>query len=283
MHFLSGILHVKCLSHPSLLAGAHVSIIMLLVFLLLATALAFDCSVKELEPYDFNSIKRVYTSEISKNTPPSTSTHAWHFGICENTDSIDNCPKNSDICGITTLHFNNKEKPIVSEIIGFNAGLAKEYVPFDDDKGNGITITFKGASWGDVLVDAHVKFICDKSEGDLKIDKWNGEVLNASLKTPAACASSSKKPTKKPKAPVDTGELWGWFTWIFIFLVLFLSIYIIGGAWFQYNKGNAIDFSSALKEVLENFVDLLKGLPGFVREIVEKFTGNLNRGEYSAV
>ena len=66
-------------------------------------------------------------------------------------------------------------------------------------------------------------------------------------------------------------------------MVLFLSIYIIGGAWFQYNKGNAIDFQSALREVLENFVDLLRGLPAFVKEVVEKVTGNSNRGEYSAV
>ena len=48
-----------------------------------------------------------------------------------------------------------------------------------------------------------------------------------------------------------------------------LSIYIIGGAWFQYNKGNAIDFQSALKEVVENFIELLKGLPSFGKEIIE--------------
>ena len=51
--------------------------------------------------------------------------------------------------------------------------------------------------------------------------------------------------------------------------MLFLSIYIIGGAWFQYNKGNAIDFQSALKEVVENFIELLKGLPSFGKEIIE--------------
>ncbi len=63
-------------------------------------------------------------------------------------------------------------------------------------------------------------------------------------------------------------------------MVLFLSIYI-GGAWFQYNKGNAIDFQSALRVALENFVDLVRGLPLFMRNHRK---GHWQQsGEYSAV
>lgn len=142
-----------------------------------------------------------------------------------------------------------------------------------------------------------MRFVCaSSSDKDKDLDKfqlhqWDDKRLKVSVKTKAACITDkkdkkkpdNKKDNKKGNDKDDNGESWGWFTWIFIFLVLFLSIYIVGGAWFQYSKGNAIDFQSALREVLENFVSLLKGLPSFVREIIEKFTGNSNRGEYSAV
>lgn len=261
---------------------------------LLATVSAIDCSAKQLKPYNFESIKGVHSLSTIKNTPPSQTNVTWSIGICEPINSLPNCPKNSDICGVTSITVSdNKNTPIVSEIIGFNANLAKTYTPFSkDDKDSngeeGIKITYKDVNWGDGLIDAELKFICDKetTEKGFTLNKWDGENLKITMRTKGACNTNEKdkkKPddTKKPKP--DNGESWGWFTWIFIFLVLFLSIYIVGGAWFQYTKGNSIDFQSALKEVLENFIDLLKELPGFVKEIIEKFTGNRNRGEYSAV
>lgn len=251
---------------------------------------AFDCSVKELEQYDFLSIKGVYTDTITKNTPPSKTLLTWGIGVCQSIENQDNCPPNSDICGTTRIAVDDKE--VLSEVISFNSNLQKEYAPFGIDQNaqeSGINITYKGMNWGDLLVDGTVKFICsaanDENVNKLKFIGWNGALFEGEFRSPAACINSKKGRKSAPKKNNgnDNGESWGWFTWIFIFMVLFLSIYIIGGAWFQYNKGNAIDFQSALKEVLENFVDLLKGLPAFVREVVEKVTGNSNRGEYSAV
>lgn len=257
-----------------------------------------DCSAKELKPYNFESFKGIHSVTVLKDTPPTQKNITWYVGVCETiNEGVDVCHKNSDLCGVTLI---NKEKnshkdAVVSEIVGFNSNLQKHYKPFSKDDGsdeNGISIVYKGANWGDNLVDAEVKFICpssndkDDSLDKFELGRWNGKRLQISVKTKAACITSDKdkkKPDDKKKNKEDKGESWGWFTWIFIFLVLFLSIYIIGGAWFQYNKGNSIDFQSALKEVLENFVSLLRGLPSFVREIVERFTGNNNRGEYSAV
>lgn len=264
-------------------------ILLLLVWFLRAVR-AFDCSVSELSSFDFESIKGVHSVTINKNTPPSTSIFTWNIGVCVNTDEIEHCPKNSDICGVNKLQFNDDKKTIVSEIIGFNNGLSKSYkiTPPTKNEGGAVTILYKGASWGDVLVDADLKFVCpskdDKNLDVFNVDKWNGEKLQISVKSKAACNTKKSKNPKKPSNgnDQDNGESWGWFTWIFIFMVLFSSIYIIGGAWYQYNKGNAIDFQSALKEVLENFIDLLKGLPTFIKEIIDKFTGG-SRGEYSAV
>lgn len=250
---------------------------------------ALDCSAKELAAYNFNSIKGVYSDTQTKDTPPLKLVFSWSIGICQNLDSVKDCPKNSDVCGTTRIQVDGKD--VLAEVIGFNSNLQPSYAPFSDEGNNkeaGVVLAYKDVNWGDNLVDALIRFVCVKSgsdkENQLQFKKWDGKVFEGEFRTSAACASDkAAKPPAKEKPPVDTGESWGWFTWIFIFMVLFLSIYIVGGAWFQYNKGNAIDFQTALREVLENFVDLLRGLPAFFREIVEKVTGNSNRGEYSAV
>lgn len=261
---------------------------------MIVSARALDCSLKELLPFNLQKIKGTYEFKTSRNTPPSTRLSSWNLAVCENTNAITDCPKNSDICGVTRLEFDGKD-PITSEIIGFGSDL-KPVVSVrkvsQGDSFDGFSLDYNGASWGGAVINAQVDFLCDKAveKPKLELVSWDAEVsrlLHLKLTSSAACADASgkkpdEKPTPKPK-PDDGGESWGWFTWIFIFMVLFLSIYIIGGAWFQYNKGNSIDFQSALKEVLDNFIDLLKGLPAFIREIIEKFTGNSNRGEYSAV
>lgn len=258
---------------------------------------AIDCSAKELAGYNFNAIKGTYSDTKTKDTPPLKLSFTWSIGICQNLDAVKDCPKNSDLCGVTHVQVDGKD--VLTEVIGFNLNLQTtlaEYVD-DDKKEKGLRVSYKDVNWGDNLVDATIQFVCVPSgsdkENQLQFKRWDGKVFEGEFRTNAACLSEKPgKPSGKPpgappgqppKLPDETGELWGWFTWIFIFMVLFLSIYIVGGAWFQYNKGNAIDFQTALREVLENFVDLLKGLPLFFREIVEKVTGNLNRGEYSAV
>ncbi|KAI5952474.1 ATG27 [Candida jiufengensis] len=273
--------------------------ILILLSSTLALTNAIDCSVKELQPYNLELIKGIHTVSTIKNTPPSKTNITWNFGICEtinnNNNNLKDCPQNSDICGITSILLDNKE-PIVSEIFGFNSNIQKSYSTLGKNGENGVIVSIKGANWGDQLINAELSFNCDKKidNYEIKSNEWNGETLRIAISSKGACITSDKDKKKNNdnknndkdnnKKKNDNGESWGWFTWIFIFLVLFLSIYIIGGAWFQYNKGNAIDFQSALKEVIENFIELLKSLPSFVREIIEKFTGNSsNRGDYSAV
>lgn len=248
-----------------------------------ALAVALDCAAHELDSYNFAHLQGTHDLEEIKETPPSTTRTTWYFGICEpvNTKKAPKCPKDVEICGVTEVKLDKNY--MVTQVVGFDADITKKYIPFDTKKDKGVSVLYEEFTWGDELVSAEIRYVCDK-EGDDKfiIEQWDGIKLKAHTRTKAACFTA-RKDQKKPKKPTDeTGESWGWFTWIFIFMVLFLSIYIIGGAWFQYNKGNAIDFQSALREVLENFVDLLRGLPMFIREVIEKVTGS-NRGEYSAV
>ncbi|ABN67240.2 predicted protein [Scheffersomyces stipitis CBS 6054] len=263
-----------------------------LISVLLAQAAAFDCSAKELEHYNFELLKGIHSVTSLKDTPPSQTNLTWYFGICEPIkEGLDACPQNSDVCGITSIILKGDSKNrVISEIVSFNTNLQKTYEPFSDSEidSTGIAISYTGATWGDNSINAALRFVCPPKNNEhildkFKLDSWDGKKLKASMYSKAACITSDKDKLKPPPKKPDNGESWGWFTWIFIFLVLFLSIYIVGGAWFQYNKGNAIDFSSALREVLDNFVELLKGIPAFSREIIEKFTSNSNRGEYSAV
>lgn len=253
------------------------------VFGVIAVAAAFDCSVPELDKYNLEIVKGIHLVLDVTQTPPLETNQTWTIGVCSTIEKIDDCPANLDICGITKVKV--KDTELTTNIIGFNANVAKTYELVDNDPEKGVIIGYKGVNWGNSLVDAELKFVCDKEkEGKLEVVSWDGSKVTMLLVTKGACITK-KEDKKKPddNRRENDGELWGWFTWIFIFMVLFLSIYIIGGAWFQYNKGNAIDFQSALKEVVENFVDVMRGLPQFVLEILQRATGNTNRGEYSAV
>lgn len=276
-----------------MISGVYISLLSILIWTLHGVS-ALDCLAKQLAKYNFESIKGVHAVSSVRDTPPSQTNLTFYFGICESLDSVEKCPKNVDVCGITSINLKDSSSPIISEIFAFNSNLQKKYNEIDEEDKKGIEITYSGANWGENLINAKLTFICDKDESKDKpnqfdIISWDREELVATLRTKAACITSEKdkvpdnKKDKDNKEKEDHGESWGWFTWTFIFFVLFISIYIIGGAWFQFSKGNAIDFQTALKEVLENFVDLLKGLPNFIKEIIEKFTGNSNRGEYSAV
>lgn len=258
----------------------------ILILGILNIVLGFQCDVKELEKFNFPSIKGVHSVDTSKDTPPSKTKISWHIGICD-TVGVKECD-GSELCEVTEIEVDKKS--VILEVIkadgDSNKVSYKEFSNEDSNNENGIIISYKDIEWGSNKVNADLKFICPKEDEEdesdldkLVLDKWEKFLAKLSMKTKAACINSKDKSPKKS----EDGESWGWFTWIFIFFVLFLSIYIIGGAWFQYNKGNSIDFQTALREVLDNFIEVVKGLPIFIKEIVEKFTGNSNRGEYSAV
>lgn len=263
----------------------------LTIFYLLSFIIAFDCSAPELDRYDFKSIKGNHQVSISKDTPPSKTETVWNIGICAPISDVSEC-KDADLCGVTHVEVDGTK--YLTQVIKPKADADKVTIKTiknsgEDNSESGVLVSFDKFSWGDATIEADLKFICPSDSEKEPVDKftvssWNEKKLELKMITKAACAHKKleKKPEKKPTSN-ESGESWGWFTWIFIFFVLFLSIYIIGGAWFQYNKGNSIDFQTALKEVVENFIEVLKGLPIFIREIIEKFTGNSNRGEYSAV
>lgn len=253
----------------------------LLAVLYASFSYAFDCSLKELQGYDLQGLKGVYSATNSRNTPPSKTTIDWLIAVCEDLSLVSDCDKDADICGKKTIV--NGDKSLLAEVYNFKYNPLTAIRKLGNNGDEGFAIDYD-LVWGDDNnLRASMVFMCvPEKEATKEFEsRWDNRWLTTTIKSDKACLKANRKPN--PGSGNDNGESWGWFTWIFIFMVLFLSIYIIGGAWFQYNKGNAIDFLLALKEVLENFVDLLRGLPVFIKEIIEKFTRNGNRGEYSAV
>lgn len=251
-----------------------------------AFSMAFDCSISELEKYNLEVAQGVHAVLDITQTPPSETNQTWYIGVCSSIDKMDSCPAGLDVCGITKIRV--KDTELTTNIIGISSTEAKRFSSIDGDAEKGVIIAYEGVNWGSKQVNAELRFACDltKEKGNLELVSWDGKKVIIQMATKGACLTKRGDKKKGPlddSGHTDKGELWGWFTWIFIFMVLFLSIYIIGGAWFQYNKGNSIDFQSALREVVENFVDVIRGLPAFVLEILQKVTGNSNRGEYSAV
>ncbi|CAI5759063.1 unnamed protein product [Candida verbasci] len=228
---------------------------MKILLLFITAVIAFDCS--KLTKYDFQSIKGIQSFKISNETPPSETEFELSIGFCQQVKT-DLCE--GDACGIQTVK--NGKDSIVSEVISFKDPKIEE-----DDH---LKLTYD-SKWGDKTIPAVFNFKCNKNANDFKLYnlEWNEQTVTFSLEHKAACIFKVE-------------DSWGWFTWIFIFLVLIISFYVVIGAWFQLRKGNAIDFQSALKEVVQNFIDLLRALPSFGREIIEKISGG-NRGEYSAV
>lgn len=253
---------------------------MFLLYTILAACLslarAIDWSAKELEPYDIASANGIFKgTAFDYGDHDNSRIEHWYLGLNQTLgDDIQGCKPGLELCGV----FSNNQKPGLEndEPVSFGPDYdSVKYRPNHD----GVSIISKSKRQT-----IEITLSCFEGD-DYILQAYNyGRNYNIHLISRGGCLKESWK-GKDPYKPLhDLREHWGWFTWIFIFLVLFSSIYIVGGAWFQYSKGNAIDFKSALKEVIQNGLDLLRGMPSFISEIIEKITRrSQSRGEYSAL
>lgn len=238
--------------------------------LLPIVAAALVCTSRDLKDFHLDKLESSYTLQRDLKTPPSEAHESWFFNVCGKAEGTNHnlCPLLAIVCRNAWVLTENSE--ITTEHMAWLSVKKVEGLAVAK------TVHFEDIAWGELQIGLSLSIRCTKGRETLL--ELATQSLNDSRRNYELTFY-----TNSCKRDEDTGELWGWFTWIFIFMVLFLSIYVVGGAWFQYSKGNSIDFQSALREVLDNFVDLARGVPAFVREIIEKLTGNSSRGEYSAL
>lgn len=242
----------------------------------LSLACAIDWSAKELEPYEIASSNGIFEGKsYLYGDGDSASIVHLYLGVNQTLgDDIKGCTPGLDVCAL----FTNSQKPGLENDAPEAFGPEYDSVKYEA-RWNGVSITLKKRR-----MRIHITLRCFEGDDYLLGGSVWGRDVGFELYSKAGCLKESWKDKEPYKHSHEVHEHWGWFTWIFIFMVLFSSIYVVGGAWFQYSKGNAIDFKSALKEVVQNGVDLLRGMPSFISEILEKITRrSQSRGEYSAL
>lgn len=253
----------------------------LLLTATLATAL--HCDKDKLNDYKLQeAFKQLKTQSIITDTPPSTANFTWYLNLCgEDEVQVEGCPKSAQICGVQEVKLPEKDT-IVTEVIYFDQNLG-----YDIQNANKTNINIKlfDSVWGKNTIESYVNLECGKGES---LDtKFIDNKLEINIITPGACLKSDKDapPVSDPDSDKDKkkDDSWGWFTWLFIVFVLLFGGYIIASAWITASRSPA-DLQDAAHDFLETITSLVKGLPGFVGEVIDKiFGGSRNRGDYSAV
>ncbi|OUM51016.1 hypothetical protein BVG19_g97 [[Candida] boidinii] len=231
-------------------------------------------------------------------TPPTETTYNWYLALYNpeiessypDIKNVENC-QGAQLCGLTSV-IDRKGVSLLSEIIWIPTDVSPKYITELEETGkdnNGTSSYFKAifneVKWGNNLIGAEIKFICDSTDNSYHLDvvSWDKTNIQLEFKSALNCESieGSEPPTgSKPPYGDDDSSGWGFFTWLFILLVIIFASYIIGNAWINVNRVNGNEF---LNELIDVFIDTVTRIPQFIKEVVSKFSGSNDRGGYSAV
>ncbi|KAA8916548.1 hypothetical protein TRICI_001302 [Trichomonascus ciferrii] len=263
--------------------------------------------------YDLRALDGIHLVSERQETPPSTTNSTWYINPCGRLDESkipkeEQCPAGTQICGVKRVHLEKVDMiteviPVCGDLNG-NQGGAK-VSKLKDDK-EGLQVEMLGGQWGgNKDLGAKIDFICDKNEkskDNIKFVGWDGKQLSLEWKTDVACKRDNKdkdgdkgkdgdkkKEPEKDKKPEDdkdddkksdSGSSWGFFTWLFVLIVLAAAGYVIASAWINYNRYGLTGMDMLPQS------DTVRDLPflirDFTRKIINTFAGG-NRGGYSAV
>lgn len=220
-----------------------------------------------------DSLIGVHTVSTISNTPPSTSNVTFYLSVYDKIPIVienENCPKDSSLCIVTEISLPSGET-IVTEVksmssIADKGAKINRYLTGESL----ITLEFPNWPWGEVMINTVINVECDRYLLDETMEAFlNFNALNIRLFSNQSCTKVK-----------DDSSSWGWFTWLFIFMVIIFAGYVIGNAWINANSTGNNEFLNAL---LDSIVDILNRLPAFLKEIWTKIVGNRGREEYSAI
>ena len=249
-------------------------------FLLLAAPVLAVYSCKDLslgeKKYDLSDLDKTWTISDGYETPPTFTNLTWYFNPCRAIVQKD-CPRNSQLCGIETVT-DDKDRKEITQIIPIYAdkmGASREVTGFD---GEGLSLSYTGATWGEGPVSAVVEIQCGENtefvEGE---DSWDGEALTLRFSSPSVCAT--RKPPSKGDDNDNSSDGWGLFTWLFVLIAVGMASLFAATAYINYQRHGSPAVTA------ENFNEMIQDLPylfrDFVRKVKETF-GSSSRG-YSAL
>ncbi|ANB15399.1 Atg27p [Sugiyamaella lignohabitans] len=208
--------------------------------------------------------------------------------------------------------------PVTGDFDGLESGA--QYSKIDGNRGVSVSLS-GGSWGDSKDLKADIDFYCvdnDSNDKDkLEFVSWDDKTLKLKWSSPKACPLSDDGGDKdknkdgnnddkdkdgnddkdkggdkdghddKDKGGNDdnredtSGQSWGWFTWLFILIVLGFSAYVVGSAWINYNR-----YGLSGVELLPHS-DAVRDIPYLVRDFAKKiantFAGGTSRGGYSAV
>lgn len=255
--------------------------------------------------YDLSTLGGGHKILVEYSTPPSRTLLSWFINPCGVLpDGFSSCDKDTQVCGTEEVVLEGS-KNLMTQIIPLvskadSGGSSARLVKID----GGVSTITENSKWGDFSnLTSRIDFVCSDADSEPTMKSWDGQLLHVEWKTKQICTSNDKpdqgkepgqkepdqkepdqdKEKEPPKGdePADESSSWGWFTWLFIILVLVFGGYVIGSAWINYNQ-----YGMSGVELLPHS-DALRDLPYLIRDfankVVNTFAGGGTRGGYSAV
>lgn len=276
--------------------------IFIISVLLIPTTLSIDCSNHDvLKKYQLTQ-KTIFANN-QRSTPPSMTNEIVYLNLCNVNDNDnnnnnklfnDNCNKNDMVCLMTTVNspnFKNNNDDILTQLFEIqmknnNFGI-EEY----EDK---LIVKLNSINWGNDNINTKILYNCNQNLKNDEIVKfnWLKNDIELEIRGPSGCKRSNddnndnhdndNNNNNDDKKSSSSG--FSWFTWLFLYAILFTIIYLAIVSYMNTRGGSLIDFRD---EFISRSSDLLSSLPGFINEILNKLMGRSSqtsiREGYSAV
>ncbi|EJS43208.1 atg27p [Saccharomyces arboricola H-6] len=221
----------------------------------------------------------------TRDTPPSKTIEKWWLNVCEEhtVESPEGCEKSDMLCGLTEITLPSKDA-ITTQIINFNKDIGFNV----EEAESALILSLKSAKWGSNMIDAKLEFQCNDNmkEDEMVSQTWADKTIQLTLKGPSGCLKSKdddkKKGDDEEKKPAKKSGGTSWFTWLFLYALLFTLIYLMVVSFLSTRGGSFQDFRA---EFIQRSTQFFTSLPEFCREVMSKILGRntTQRGGYSAV
>ncbi|KTB23805.1 Autophagy-related protein 27 [Nakaseomyces glabratus] len=235
------------------------------------------------------------------DTPPSKTSEMWYLAPCEDgsrRQRPSECSSDDLMCAIRHVKVDGSDHLTQKLDVHKSAKYEVEEV-----ESGGFDIRFLGVKWGSNTIDATLSYSCDTN---LKTDElvttiWNSEYVLIEMSGPSGCKRDGNSDSgdngngngngngNDPDNNNNTGKdkkskKTSWFTWLFVYAILFTVIYLMVVSYLNTKGGSFQDFRN---EFVERGTEFITSLPTFVKEVVTKTLGtrdsSASRGGYSAV
>ncbi|CCH60363.1 hypothetical protein TBLA_0C05650 [Henningerozyma blattae CBS 6284] len=273
----------------------NIKLISLLAATLLFTPIyGINCDNDEiLKKYNLSKNPAVMSAVIDIETPPTLSHQSIWFNLCDSNKNGDksqlskSCNGNDMVCIFEEIEtISNSNEKMISKLIDIPYSTDFDVTGYEND---GVTVSLSLVKWGKRYLDVQLQYVCDNSLKNDEISQynWNKDLIDLQIKGPSGCLNvdNGGNDVNTPQETKGT-SLFGWFIWLLIYAVLFSLTFVAITSYLKTRESGS--FEEFRDEFVTRLSDLVRSLPGFVNEVINKVIGrgSINgsiREGYSAV